>query len=588
METDLFMKSFIFSLFIIFIYSIQFYCQWQPDVRLTNNNYGSGTSINNAKNIASYGNIIHVVWNDGRNGYDDIYYKRSTNSGLNWGEDIRLTTDPNSSQGASIAVSNQYVHVVWRDYRDGHHEIYYKRSIDGGITWQTDVRLTNTLYDSMDPSLALLDSVLHVVWHTNRDGGLEIYYKKSTNNGVNWGADNRLTNNSAISAYPSIVAYGSYVHVAWYDERDNNKEIYYKKSTNTGINWESDLRLTYDTANSMYSSISASGNNIFVAWGDNRNGNYEIYGIKSTNNGINWSNDIRLTNNSSISNFPNIVISDNIFHVVWHDFRDGNYEIYYKRSTSAGLNWESDYRLTNASDISEFASVCLLNTSVNIVWMDYRDNNPEIYYKQNPTGNIIVIPPPAPNLIAPLNNSTGQSLTPLMDWGDVTSAISYRIQITTTDSTAFSTTVFDSSGITSSQVTVPSGKLQNNTKYWWRVNAQNAAGAGPWSVVWNFRTLFLGIVKDNEIPKEFKLYQNYPNPFNPTTQIEFSIPKNNIHVNIIVYDVSGKIVSILVNEKLNAGTYKVDFNGESLASGVCFYKLETEGFVETKRMVILK
>jgi hypothetical protein len=92
----------------------------------------------------------------------------------------------------------------------------------------------------------------------------------------------------------------------------------------------------------------------------------------------------------------------------------------------------------------------------------------------------------------------------------------------------------------------------------------------------------------SEIPKSFSLQQNYPNPFNPSTQIEFSIPKNNYQVKLIVYDVMGRELLKLVDEKLNTGTYKVDFNGTNLSTGIYFYKLETEGFTETKRMILLK
>ena len=90
-----------------------------------------------------------------------------------------------------------------------------------------------------------------------------------------------------------------------------------------------------------------------------------------------------------------------------------------------------------------------------------------------------------------------------------------------------------------------------------------------------------------EIPDNFRLNQNYPNPFNPITNIEFSIPKQ-ANVNITVYDALGKLVASLLDQRLSAGTYKVDFDGAGYSSGVYFYRLETEGFVETKSMVLLK
>ena len=102
-------------------------------------------------------------------------------------------------------------------------------------------------------------------------------------------------------------------------------------------------------------------------------------------------------------------------------------------------------------------------------------------------GNFMSPLPPAPALIAPPNGATNQSVTPLMDWSDVSGAISYRIVIAT--DTSFSSPAFDTSGITASQITVPAGKLSGSTLYYWKVNATNGAGTGPWSPTWNFTTM---------------------------------------------------------------------------------------------------
>ncbi|MCX6160767.1 MAG: GEVED domain-containing protein, partial [Ignavibacteriae bacterium] len=99
----------------------------------------------------------------------------------------------------------------------------------------------------------------------------------------------------------------------------------------------------------------------------------------------------------------------------------------------------------------------------------------------------IVATPIAPVLTAPANNSTGVSLTPALSWGAVTGALSYRIQVST--DSLFATSQFDTSGITAVTLTVPANKLTGLTKYYWRVNATNAGGTGPYSIVWNFRTL---------------------------------------------------------------------------------------------------
>lgn len=91
---------------------------------------------------------------------------------------------------------------------------------------------------------------------------------------------------------------------------------------------------------------------------------------------------------------------------------------------------------------------------------------------------------------------------------------------------------------------------------------------------------------NNNTPKQFRLLQNYPNPFNPVTTIKFEIPKD-VNVSIKIYDILGREV-FNFNEFKLAGSYEVQFDGSNFASGMYFYKLETGGFTDTKKMVLLK
>ncbi len=90
-----------------------------------------------------------------------------------------------------------------------------------------------------------------------------------------------------------------------------------------------------------------------------------------------------------------------------------------------------------------------------------------------------------------------------------------------------------------------------------------------------------------EIPNQFSLSQNYPNPFNPATKIGFELPKGSF-IKLIVYDITGKEVETLVNQNLRAGIYEYEWNGISLPSGVYFYIFVTDGFTETKKMMLIK
>jgi len=89
------------------------------------------------------------------------------------------------------------------------------------------------------------------------------------------------------------------------------------------------------------------------------------------------------------------------------------------------------------------------------------------------------------------------------------------------------------------------------------------------------------------IPDGFALQQNYPNPFNPSTNIGFKISDRGF-VSLKVYDILGNEVVTLVNEEKPAGSYEVEFNASSIASGVYVYILKAGTFIESKKMVLIK
>ena len=120
----------------------------------------------------------------------------------------------------------------------------------------------------------------------------------------------------------------------------------------------------------------------------------------------------------------------------------------------------------------------------------------------------------------------------------------------------------------------------------------------PWYFTFDDITLtdITGISKnENEIPKTYNLYQNYPNPFNPSTSIKFDIPElplikgaGGMFTTLTIFDILGKEVTTLIDEKLLPGRYEVNWNASDYASGVYFYKISAGEFTATKKMVLMK
>lgn len=196
-----------------------------------------------------------------------------------------------------------------------------------------------------------------------------------------------------------------------------------------------------------------------------------------------------------------------------------------------------------------------------------------------------MLPPAAPNLLSPANGAIGIPLMANMQWQAVSGATSYNIQLAT--DVNFNNIVYNANPTGISQ-TVPAGTLQLNTLYFWRVRASNAGGFGPYSTTRNFRSTTTSVNSiGTVIPTEFKLYNNYPNPFNPSTTIRFDIPKNT-DVKIRVFDLTGRMISELIDISLQPGVYETNFNASNLASGIYYFRIEAGEFNDTKKMMLIK
>ena len=146
--------------------------------------------------------------------------------------------------------------------------------------------------------------------------------------------------------------------------------------------------------------------------------------------------------------------------------------------------------------------------------------------------------------------------------------------------------------------------LRSGHTYWWKVRAYNAVGWGPFSDVRRFFVRTTDVRLPEGVPTEFALKQNYPNPFNPTTVVRYELPVVS-HVRLAVYDLLGREVAVLVNERKASGKYEVRFtarggsarrvgsstsggDGSGLASGIYVYRLTAGDFVQAKKLVLLK
>lgn len=156
-----------------------------------------------------------------------------------------------------------------------------------------------------------------------------------------------------------------------------------------------------------------------------------------------------------------------------------------------------------------------------------------------------------------------------------------------------STTICD----TSKNTSITLGHGFNSGSYTWDWVLYNKDSANISQIWGRKKIILLGNLSkiSNIVPDKYSLSQNYPNPFNPSTTIRFQIKEmssprslSGDMTTLKVFDILGKEIATLVNEKLKPGEYEVTFNGSTIPSGVYFYKLQSGDFTDTKKLVLLK
>jgi photosystem II stability/assembly factor-like uncharacterized protein len=210
-----------------------------------------------------------------------------------------------------------------------------------------------------------------------------------------------------------------------------------------------------------------------------------------------------------------------------------------------------------------------------------------------------MVPLVAPERIFPPNGMVlfGQ---PKFSWHPWDGASRYHLQWSADPSFQLHLLVNDSTLVDTSRWAYPVDSSYHGPfegLFYWRVRAYTTKGWTPWSDRWSFSISPEDVQEHNGLPKSFSLEQNYPNPFNPTTTIRYATSQRS-HLSLIVYNMLGQRVATLVDGEVQAGYHEVQFsaiggsapggNAAGLASGVYFYRLQKAGFVQTRKLLLVR
>ncbi len=348
--------------------------QWGPAVKLSIHAMSAGLNENANQCLAVNGDTLNVVWSDHRTQGYAIYYERSIDAGTTWNTAIPITDTSGHATMPAIAVSGITVHVVWMDSTLGHRASFYKRSLDGGNTWGVVFILDSNT--SFWPGIAVNGSMVYATLNKTLSGNSEVFLRRSTDNGMTWEPEIQISNAQGRSEDPAIAVQGTYVHLVWNDNRWGNMQIYYRRSTDSGVTWGPETALINAGAMSYSSMICLNDSNADVPCGDTRAGTYDIWLKQSSDFGTTWGNDMQLTTDLNVEVYPYMVCDGLKLHLVYQQINQGGWYLY---SGNGGTTWDSAVYLADGLQFFIQYTGCILH----VIWTD----NGAVYYMQNPTGN---------------------------------------------------------------------------------------------------------------------------------------------------------------------------------------------------------
>lgn len=537
------------------------YTSTQSGIYFSVNNGSSWTSING--NLPSINSTSLMFDNDvlitGITG-SGIY--NTTNNGTTWTAMNNGLTDFSISKLYKDAQNNYYA---------GTSSGKVFKSINQGATW-------TQIYSNINNHINSIRTFGNSIYLSSLYFGIE----SSEDNGITW---NQKNNNLLISGISSLAF-------------SNNHEIYagsyngFYYSSNDGTSWQ--RRGAGSLPTPRINSIFREANgNILVGLRE-----YGIY--RSTDNGNSWQE----SNNGIIAEnmFNHIKKSPNGFLYTLGSSFDDTLRLY--RSSDNGMNWTKLFR-PNSSQFHQFTidgsgRLYLAGTSASLQASIIRSTD------NGNTWSQIVLPQFdfTDNLTAFGNNLYMTTTAKLYTSTDMGSTWT-QLNSGNFGSVRFSSMTINRNGHIFLSITNKVHVTTDNGISW---NIQSSGipnNAAINDLIFDDNDFLFAMSQDHGIfksiqstitstgngisiiPEQFKLSQNYPNPFNPNTVISYQLAVSSF-ASLKIYDVLGNEVETLLNEKQNAGIYNVEFDAINYPSGIYFYKLSTESFSDTKRMILLK
>ena len=619
------MKTIIlFCLFLFF--NVQIFSQYQNvriDGPLSSQPEEVTIAINpiNPQILAAGANINHFYW--------------STDSGLTWSE--KRLTSSFGVWGDPCVVFDElgylyYGHLsnppfpgYWID------RIVVQRSTDNGENWNDGAgvgflnpRNQDKEWIGVDMHSPLYKGNIYMTWtefdsygSSGQNDSSRIKFSKSTDRGINWTEAQTISDvsgncidsdNTVEGAVPCVGPDGE-IYVSWAGPLG----ILFDRSLDGGNTWGEDIFVSdmpggwdfdipgiYRANGFPVTACDTSSNspfrgNIYINWSDQRNGtsNTDIFFSRSTDGGDTWTAPFKFNDDNTTRhqffNWMTIDQTTGAIYVVFYDRRNTTNvatDVYVARSTDGGNSFEnfkvseSSFSPNSGIFFGDYTNIAAFDKKVYPIWMRLDGNSLSVWTALI-YDSTVVVPVELSGFTAESNSGSI-----LLKWQTVSELnnqgfeIHRKKTVGANKDSEWSVVGFVPGKGTTTEIS--EYRFEDRPfisgEFSYRLKQVDFDGSFSFSNEVDVQFITLN---------DFGIEQNYPNPFNPSTIIEYKLPVKSL-VQIKVFDMLGKEITILVDEEKPEGIHEVQFNGEEFASGLYIYKMIVGNFEQTRKMMLIK
>ncbi len=466
-----------------------------------------------------------------------------------------------------------------------------------GIVWDTPILLSDTTVNSHSPQITLSgNDTVHIVWATG-NGGSRLPYVRSTTGGQILEPRRDILIDSVSfpgrATWTQVVAFHQRVFMFFEGAATGDDPVWMMESSDYGANWLSPRSISAEPAGEIRS-VGVIGDTLAIIYAPQ--GLKKI--LRSSDSGQTWSR-----TNEALAYHSRISVSRGFLHLVQNVEPTTSIETEYRRSTDLGNTWIQQEVISDMDGFESGLSAIGSNGDSSIItaWRDAKYGcltlvgcgvagrwslnagaffESEKRYDDHPAG-IDASPAVLGNkMVVAWTDDLNEQLkaTISFDRGET-----WCTPITLSSNGGGQPRVVMSSAAVHIVWATGNGSIGNRIRTWYRRGTFLSTGVSE---------------QPKEIPAESMLSQNYPNPFNPGTIINYQLARQEMNhggstttsnwVTLKVFDLLGREVVTLVNEKKEAGEHTVEWNAENVPSGVYYYRLVIGNRMETRKAILIK